>query len=579
MRKFFKLLIILLFFGGSKMQAQTTLDILYMSDSASAFVNCNYPYLCDFSFWGNSSGYAPLDSLDVEVSFDDGTDTTFRIGFYSSGTSFFWGQAPHTYNLPGTYTPRVVVIGPDANTDTAYSNPVVIHSSCVLIDGRTYQDNNANCIFDTGDDTLQNIPIRIDDGAGNTLGWAYSDANGYYTTSIAPGFSTANISIYSDWWTVLYSTTCPGTGSYSVPAAGGSFDFALDCGSSTTDYFAGVGSLLTGAPGSSGHITVYGGSSSCFATTATFTVVIDPQLVYTGMIDGPLPTTVSGNTLTWNLAFTANTPYVTFVATIGTQTPTTATLFNPVDFNVTIAPAADVHPTNNGGLYQDFIGGPYDPNNKLAYPAEGAIQPETEITYTINFQNTGTAPAINVYLLDQISDNLDHSSIQIIGSSHEVRTTFYDTGLLRFDFDSINLPDSTTDEPGSHGWVVYKIKAKEGLAEGTQIMNTAGIYFDYNAPIITNTTVHTIDMEAGIAESKNLNMLHAYPNPSDDNVSILFGKPFSGNLLLCDLQGRTVYVLSLNEASKADISTADLPDGMYLVSLSDGSRCRIVVMH
>jgi hypothetical protein len=65
-------------------------------------------------------------------------------------------------------------------------------------------------------------------------------------------------------------------------------------------------------------------------------------------------------------------------------------------------------------------------------------------------------------------------------------------GIVKFNFPNINLPDSLSDEAGSKGFVRFKVKLKDNLPLGTTIENTAYIYFDFNAPIITNTTVNTI---------------------------------------------------------------------------------------
>jgi len=68
--------------------------------------------------------------------------------------------------------------------------------------------------------------------------------------------------------------------------------------------------------------------------------------------------------------------------------------------------------------------------------------------------------------------------------------------LVEFSFKNILLPDSTTNEPLSHGFVSYKINQKEGLPENTTIENTAYIYFDFNPPIVTNTTNNLLVSES-----------------------------------------------------------------------------------
>ncbi|MCI4669910.1 MAG: T9SS type A sorting domain-containing protein, partial [Bacteroidia bacterium] len=64
--------------------------------------------------------------------------------------------------------------------------------------------------------------------------------------------------------------------------------------------------------------------------------------------------------------------------------------------------------------------------------------------------------------------------------------------VVRFRFDPIFLPDSTTDLEGSNGFVKFGIQMMPGLPLGSTIENKAAIYFDFNAPIITNTVVHTL---------------------------------------------------------------------------------------
>ena len=63
---------------------------------------------------------------------------------------------------------------------------------------------------------------------------------------------------------------------------------------------------------------------------------------------------------------------------------------------------------------------------------------------------------------------------------------------MNFIFDNIHLPDSTTDEAGSHGYVIFEIKPLAQLPVGTGIGTGAAIYFDYNAPVLTNVVSNTI---------------------------------------------------------------------------------------
>ncbi len=154
----------------------------------------------------------------------------------------------------------------------------------------------------------------------------------------------------------------------------------------------------------------------------------------------------------------------------------------------------------------------YDPNDKqgdpLGYSEAHFVEDGTSIEYLIRFQNTGTAPAYNVTITDQIDENLDMSTIELVANSHSVMASFNEeTRQVEFFFNEIMLPDSFSNEAGSHGLVSYRIKLKDPLQAGTEVNNTAYIYFDFNPPIVTNTTLHTIfdceQYEAAILSTSN----------------------------------------------------------------------------
>ena len=65
--------------------------------------------------------------------------------------------------------------------------------------------------------------------------------------------------------------------------------------------------------------------------------------------------------------------------------------------------------------------------------------------------------------------------------------------VLTWTFNDINLPDSTSNEPESHGYIKFKVSPQADMVEGTQVENFADIFFDFNDPIRTNTTLTTFE--------------------------------------------------------------------------------------
>jgi uncharacterized repeat protein (TIGR01451 family) len=161
---------------------------------------------------------------------------------------------------------------------------------------------------------------------------------------------------------------------------------------------------------------------------------------------------------------------------------------------VNILPQDDEDPIKD--IYCGIVTGSYDPNDKTGYPLgvgeDHLIEPNRKMEYVIRFQNTGTDTAFTVKILDTLDTDLDIFSVRSGVSSHNYSFRMYGPRVLEWTFNNILLPDSTTNEPASHGFVTFTAKQNKDLADGTEINNRVGIYFDYNDPIITNTTSHII---------------------------------------------------------------------------------------
>ncbi len=157
-------------------------------------------------------------------------------------------------------------------------------------------------------------------------------------------------------------------------------------------------------------------------------------------------------------------------------------------------------PQDDADLFRDIecreVLAAYDPNIKVASPVGAGsnhiIQANIPLEYTIHFQNTGTDTAFFVRLVDILPITLDPSTFRPGASSHPCTWRLLGFDTLEVVFDPIVLPDSNKNEPASHGWFEFRIAQRPNLPTGTILRNTAAIYFDYNAPIITEPSIHTI---------------------------------------------------------------------------------------
>jgi len=193
----------------------------------------------------------------------------------------------------------------------------------------------------------------------------------------------------------------------------------------------------------------------------------------------------------------------------------------------------------------------YDPNDKLVSPDRSGETNytlfEESLEYTIRFQNTGNDTAFNIIIRDTLDPNLNWNTFRPLSSSHPYTVTRNDQGVLAFDFRNIMLPDSNVNFITSQGFVKFLIDPNSGLSENTVIENTAHIYFDFNAPIVTNTIISTMVSELPITSTKNLDRssfppISLFPNPSTGifNFGIPEEIPLPLTLVITDTYGREI---------------------------------------
>jgi len=225
--------------------------------------------------------------------------------------------------------------------------------------------------------------------------------------------------------------------------------------------------------------------------------------------------------------------------------------------------------------------GAYDPNDKRAnpegYDTEHFIAAGDKLEYHIRFQNTGTDTAFNIVVRDTLSPYLDAATVISGASSHPYSFRIYGSNIIEWTFANILLPDSNVNEPASHGFVKFMVSQKPGNTGGTVINNSADIYFDFNEPVITNRTHHTIGenfiLDVEVIPGQNV-MIRAYPNPFQDFATIELDGTTGPEtkFLLWDVSGRVVLQQSFGPSGKLTIYRNGLSSGMYIFHVYSGTE-------
>jgi Secretion system C-terminal sorting domain/SdrD B-like domain/SprB repeat len=270
--------------------------------------------------------------------------------------------------------------------------------------------------------------------------------------------------------------------------------------------------------------------------------------------------------------------------------PTTVPLGTILTFKDTVAydaPVAnwltDYTPWNNVNAHQAFVVGAYDPNFKEVSPRgvgtnHNITRADTVMDYAVHFQNLGTYYAQDVVIIDTLDADLDIKTFKPIYGSHPYTVKISKTGIVTFTFKNIILPTKQQSEEQSKGLVTYSIHVKRNRPNNTKLTNRAAIYFDFNAPVITNQVFNTIkdavvateDAEK-IANTANFTI---FPNPTQGDISVMIdgsAETTAQMLSIVDIQGRVLQTQPFTPQTSAQtlqITTSDLPAGMYFVRLS-----------
>jgi len=226
--------------------------------------------------------------------------------------------------------------------------------------------------------------------------------------------------------------------------------------------------------------------------------------------------------------------------------------------------------------------GSYDPNDKQGYPlgygAAHYVRPGTEIEYLIRFQNTGTDTAFTVRIIDTLSMWLDPATVKFGASSHPYRYDLCGEGIVHLIFEDILLPDSNVNEVASHGFVKFKVTSRSNALLESVIENSAAIYFDFNDPIITNTTFHRLGenfVTVGLWQPRVPGaQVIASPNPfSEETLLEVKGLKNTRALRLqvFDFQGNEIRTME-SEGNTFRLKKGGWPAGIYFFKITQQGK-------
>jgi hypothetical protein len=452
---------------------------------------------------------------------------------------------------------------------------VLVSSYCSFVPGGSYNTVSGTIRYDTNnngcdatDFSISNVRVDVDNGIIQESIFTNNSGNFNFYTNAGSYTLTSNVE-NPTWFTFSPTTaTIPFANSNNNTATQ---NFCISPNGVHHDLEVVLAPITPARPGFDAvyKIVYKNKGNQTLSGNVTFTYN-DAVLDFVSATQ--TPTAQAIGSLSWS--FTNLQPFEnrSFYVTLNVNSPQETPAVNnddQLDFNVTINPiAGDEIPADNLFNYKQIVVGSYDPNDITCLEGDTVSPSEigNYLHYVINFENLGTFYAENVVVKTEIDPTkYDIATLQLLNTSHPSSTRI--TGnIVEFIFEDVNLAEAAGNPPvGGHGDVLFKIKTKDNLVTNDTVLQRAGIYFDYNFPVITN------DAETTFAALNNPNFeldnsVKVYPNPSKGNVNINCNFNIK-SIELYDVQGRILETNLVNDVSKTiDISTKQ--NGIYFIKIT-----------
>ncbi|PIF44641.1 putative repeat protein (TIGR01451 family)/predicted secreted protein (Por secretion system target) [Chryseobacterium sp. 52] len=478
---------------------------------------------------------------------------------------------------PTSLTPNLAYVCCDTNKVQQISNMfmnygqtnVVLNSYCSFVPGGTTYTvqgntkldvNNNGC--DAGDPGKAFQKFTIVNGSNS--GSYIANNSGNYSLALLAGVSTITPVVENPSYFSISPASI--TADFPNQASPLAQNFCMAANGDHPDLEIVIVPVEAAIPGSgTGYKIVFKNKGT---TTQSGTVVFNFNDNLMNFLNATLtPNSQSTGNLTWN--FTNLLPFETreikavFTLNTPTQTPPLSN-GDILHYTAQINGATDDTPADNIFTLNQTVVNSFDPNDKTCL--EGTMIAQTQVGdyvhYMIRFENKGTANAGNIVVKDEIDPlKFDISTLIPISASHSFITRISGNNTAEFIFENIQLP---FDDANNDGYISFKIKTKSTLTQGDVFSNTAGIYFDYNAPIITNTYTTSVRGILATAETKtDKGNLSIYPNPVQD---ILYIKS-SDEVIKAEIYDVNGRIISAKSVKGNSVYVSELAKGNYIIKL------------
>jgi len=344
------------------------------------------------------------------------------------------------------------------------------------IGDRLWRDTNGNGVQDAGEPDINGVRVQLLDSGGNVVASV--------TTGAVAGMS-GNYRFYVDPFANYTVRIDPAMFNAGQPLAGLALTAPNASGNDATDSDADIGGNIGVAPAGDGDVNVtfdfglvsganvrisksgpatalpgdavtynlsYANDGPAAAQNVTVVDTLPTGITFVNA--NPAPSSVSGQTITWNLGTIASGGAGAITVNASVRGGASGTLPNRVTSSTT---TPNDNPGDNTSTTDTTV---VRPNVTIQKSGPATVTVGDPLAYTLTYRNTGTANAANVTVVDTLPAGVSFVSANPAPSSVSGQTITWNLGMLA---------------TGASGSITVNVQTSNTLANGTTLINQATI--------------------------------------------------------------------------------------------------------
>ncbi|TRX35219.1 DUF7619 domain-containing protein [Flavobacterium restrictum] len=442
-----------------------------------------------------------------------------------------------------------------------------VNSYCIFVPGGNYYSIEGSNKYDsnsTGCDVLdinfQNLKVLLDDGITKTN--FIANTTGFYSFGLTAGTYTLQPQLENP----NYYTITPASSTVTFPDAGTSFNssFCIAPNGNHSDLEINILPLDNARASFDSSYKIVYKNKGTVIQSGVVSLNFDGNALNVTTTN-PLISSQSATNLMWN--FTNLKPQETQTITVTFKVKSTIPADYQLNYSTNITNVLDITPADNSFQLTQVVATILNKNAKICLEGH-SITPENlgdYLHYMIRFENSGSTIAKNIVVEDIIdTSKFDITTLIPLYSSNSFTTKITNTNNVAFLFENINLPFA---ENTNKGYVAFKIKTKTSVSNIEKINNSAQVYFDYEAPITTNTATTSIQT-LQVEENNFSDFFTVYPNPVKDNLNLISKNQSEINSIeIYNTLGQLLQTF-ISPKTTAIIPVSGLKKGLYILKIS-----------